>query len=117
MSIGDFYRGDTKVFNLTFTRNGAVYSVENMSIWMTLKKTKTQADADAAMQVSVSLGAGSPYDAGLATITLTPANTNISPGKYYYDIQLVDATGSPVVVTTIVSSTVNVLDDITRDTS
>lgn len=117
MSIGDFYRGDTKVFNLTFTKNGAVYNVENMTLWMTLKSKRTDTDANAAMQVQSAFSAGSPWAGGKGSITLTPADTNINPGKYYYDIQLVDASGSPAVVTTITSGSVNILDDITRNTS
>jgi len=118
MAIGDFYRGDTKVYNLTFTKSaGSPKDITNMTIWMTLKSAHTDADGAAALQVQHTFPVGSPSTLGIGTLTLTPAVTSINIGQYLYDLQLVDATGSPVVVTTLVSGTLDVLPDITRDTS
>ena len=117
MSIGDFYRGDTKVYNLTFKENNVAKDVSNMILFMTLKSSKSDLDASAALQVQTTFPSGSPSTSGIGTLTLTSNDTDITPGKYHYDLQLVDPTGSPAVVTTLVSGTLNVLTDITRDTS
>lgn len=90
MSIGNFHRGDTKVYNLTFTENGVAKDVSNMILFMTLKVNKGDADAAAAMQVQTTFPSGSPSNAGIGTLTLTSVDTNITPRKYYYDMQLVD---------------------------
>jgi len=118
MSIGNFYRGDTKVYSLVFTENGSPKNVENMLITMTLKSDIALVDGGAEMQVKYTLPAGSPADAGLGTLTLTSVETAaVAAGQYYYDLQLVDSSGSPVVVTTLVSGTIDVLEDVTKDTS
>jgi hypothetical protein len=117
MAIGDIYRGDTKVFNLAFTEDGDAKDISNMKLFMTVKSKPTDLDANAAIQVQTTFPAGSPSTAGIGTLTLTSVDTNVNPGKYHYDMQLVDPSGSPAIVTTLASGTIDILADITRDTT
>ena len=116
-SLPDFHRGDTVPYNVTFTENGVAKDISNMILFITLKANKADTDAAAAMQKKHTFPADANSIAGTGTVILTSAETNVSPGKYYYDIQLVDPTPNPVVVTTLTSGTVDVLRDISVDTA
>jgi hypothetical protein len=117
--LSDFYRGDTKNWSLTFTKNGSPIDVSNMSLYFTLKQDEEALDnATGSFQVSVTFPADANSVAGLGSLLLTSTFTNgIAPGTYFYDFQLVDSSASPAVVTTLAKGTVNVLVDITRTTA
>jgi len=110
-SINDFFRGDSRAIHLTINSTDYIGG----AAWLTLKAVKDDPDAIAALQKKASIVAGVDPDTAEATISLSPADTNITPKRYYYDIQLVNAAGS--VVTTALSGIVTVLADITRSTS
>lgn len=107
----EIYRGDSHNIAVNFTANAAGV-VENGAIWFTLKENKTDLDEDAILQKTEAIVVDPETDIGAGTINLTPANTNIEPKKYYYDIQFVNTDGS--VVKTLIEGTIKILVDITR---
>ena len=116
-SLPNFNRGDTVPYAVTFTENGAAKDISNMIMFITLKVNKTDTDANAALQKKHTFPADANSVAGTGSVILTSTETNITPRRYYYDIQLVDPSGSPVVVTTLAQGTVDVLQDISVDTA
>ena len=117
MSLSDFYRGDTKNWSLTFTKNGSPIDISNMTLYFTLKEDQDYADnaTSGVFQTSTTFPADATSQGGIGSLLLTSTFTNaIPPGAYYYDFQLVDSSVSPSVVTTLAKGTVNVLVDITR---
>jgi len=98
VGLDDFYRGDSKVIYLSI--NNTLF--EDGTAWLTFKKDKSDDDVDAVIQKSATIIVD-PADAtkNVVQFVLTPADTDIDIGLYYYDIQLVNAAGT--IVKTILS--------------
>jgi len=112
--IASFYRGDTKVFNLTFAdASGTAIDISGLKLWVTMKSNTADLDDAAAIQKVITFPADADSVAGIGSITLSSVETSVTPGTYYYDFQLVDESLSPPSVTTITSGRVNILQDIT----
>ncbi len=98
-----FYESDgTTPINLT---GGTVYFTANSS-------SAPETDVGAAITKTVT--SHTTPASGVTTIRLTSGDTNIEPGEYYYDVQLVDEDGN------VLSSRQNKLiikADITRRTA
>lgn len=115
MGIKNFYRGDTRKYRLKVRdkETGDPISVDNGTLYFTLKKNKTDEDVDAILQKSViGVEAEPASPTGLIEIILSNTETEIEPGSYYYDFQFVSSIGE---VFTIISDRVKVLSDITRN--
>ena len=110
-TISDFYRGDSKTIRVSIA--SAVYN--GGTAWLTLKANKDDLDADAVLQKSAPITAGTEPDTGEAAIALTPDDTELEPGRYYYDVQLVSADGG--IVTTTLAGKIACKVDITRSVS
>lgn len=111
-NISNFYRGDTNTIGLTITSNSIAYDITGSTIWFTLKKNKNDADSQASLQKEVT--SHTNPSGGITAITLSATDTNIQPGKYFYDIQMKTSGGE---IYTLASGTVEVLEDVTRSTS
>ena len=106
--LPNFYRRDTKVYNLVFTdAAGAAIKITNAIIVFTMKRRPSDFDDDAVIQKKAVITNG---PGGLATLTLTKTETDIDIGKYHYDIQYTSGTGA---VTTLIASTIEVLQETT----
>jgi len=98
-------------FNLNLTFEDSAGDPINISAWesikLTIKSRKALLDADAEYQgnATVTSGVG-----GLATVALTPADTEELVGSYYYDVQYVDGDGT---VKTFMSGIITFTRDIT----
>ena len=119
MSLPDFYRGDTKTYQMTFRDVlGNAIPLYGKELRFTLKSDKDLTDQDAELTKTVVFPDDGNSTAGNGSLQLTATETDVLvPGKYYYDFQLVDTTTNPVTVTTLAAGTVKVLTDITRTTS
>ncbi|MGN7613043.1 hypothetical protein ACQZV8_13270 [Magnetococcales bacterium HHB-1] len=119
-ALPDFYRGDTQVYNLSFTDNssGSAVDITGNDLWITLKVSLNDSDEDAAFQKQITFPPDSNSAQGVGQIILESSETKvITPGTYFYDFQYV-VPGSPPHVTTLTSGKVTVLPDITlRDTA
>jgi len=105
--LNNFYRRDTKAYNMTFTSGGLPLDISLATITFTMKRRASDLDASAAIQKKAVITDG---PGGLATLTLTSTDTEVDIGKYYYDIQYKSGTGT---ITTLVASTIEILQDVT----
>ena len=111
-----FPRGDTVNFTLNVAgADSTPVDISNQTVWLTAKANLTDEDADAAIQKSVTFPSTLDAQNGHGHLSLTADETNIAPGVYYYDIQLV-ADGTPKLVTTLVTGKITVTYDVTRST-
>ena len=107
------YRGDTKTFSLTFQNSeGNAKDITGATIYFTAKKDVQDSDDDAVIQVTQTTH--SDPTNGKSSIALSTDDTDIDPGRYNYDFQLVESDGS---VTTLVVDRLVILADISRTIS
>ncbi len=102
MAISNFVHGDTKEYNLTFSKSGAAYNITGHTIYMTLKTDNSLADNAGFPEVYQATGVITDGPGGLATVTLPSDQTKqlTAGAKYFYDVQIHDAS-TPTVVATI----------------
>ena len=114
-ALAPFYRGDTKVFNLSFKDNaGTPINISGHKLWFTMKINVTDADANAVFQKEITFPENTDSENGVGALTLGSDETGtIEPGTYFFDIQKV-IPGTPPIVATLLSGRVAVLSDITR---
>jgi hypothetical protein len=115
MKIKDVNRGDTRQIDVTFYQSDGVtpYDISGGTVYFTVNASSAPAD-DAAALISKDVTVHTAPQLGQSRITLTATDTDITPGTYYYDIQLKDANSN------ILSSKQDkfiVLADITRRTT
>jgi hypothetical protein len=111
--ISDYIRGDTRVINITCVESDGTTPINltGATVYFTLNSSKTPtSDASASLQKTVT--SHSDPNNGITSITINPADTQaLTPGVYYYDVQLVDASGH---VTSLKQDTFKINADITR---
>ena len=87
-------RGPTYTRTLNYSVNGEAASLVGATVRFTVKSSEyddSTDDSTAAISKDVTDGT----EAGVATITIEPSDTaTMTPGKYYYDIKVQDATGN-----------------------
>jgi hypothetical protein len=115
MKIKDVKRGDTRNIDVTFYQSDGVtpYDITGGTVFFTVNSSSAPAD-DLAAAISKNVTSHTEPTSGRSRIALTPSDTNITPGTYYYDVQLKDANGN------ILSSKQDkfvVLADVTRRTT
>lgn len=111
-------RGDTEFYDLTVTDElGARVDLTGSDLWFTVKVLSR--DADIILQKTTTSGIvladqNSQATRGMARITIDPADTEklLAPKSYYFDVQRKSMGG---VVTTVVTGTLSVTDDITKE--
>jgi hypothetical protein len=104
--LNNFYRRDTKVYDMTFkTSAGVAIDISLATITFTMKRRAS--DLTTAIQKEAVITNG---PSGLATLTLTSADTDIDIGEYCYDFQYESGTGA---ITTLLADTLEVLQDVT----
>ena len=88
-------RGDSQTYTLTFKQaDGTLYDISAWTIYFTLKENVDLADASASLQKILVAGTsgngfGTQGTAGIATISILPADTsNLTPKEYDFDIQV-----------------------------
>lgn len=112
-NVLNIFRGDSKTFSLTFKDSeDNPKDITGAIIYFTAKLQTTDSDEDAAIQV-IQTTHTDPTN-GKSSLSLTPDDTDINPGRYYYDFQLVEADGS---VTTLVVDKLSILADVSRSDS
>ena len=110
-NLPDLHRGDTDKYLLTFQdKPGNPVDITGTTIWFTIKVNCTFDDINASLQKKITTHTDALN--GKSEIDLTHDDTNnLSPGIYYYDIQLVDGDE----VTTVLYGNIRILPDVTRD--
>lgn len=113
MSIKDFYRGNSELYELTITDSaGNPIDLTGCTIWFTMKVDPNDSDSDAAIQKIVTEHSDPTH--GKTKVNLTAVDTrNLAPNKsYFYDFKYKNASGD--VVKTLLEGRVKVLQNITQ---
>lgn len=99
----EFFNKDTFDLNVTVNRNGSGMAVTGSTLYFTMKENRDDTDGAAIIQKT-----GSILDASAGTflIALDSSNTNVTPGRYFYDLQLNQALNT---VTTLTPQNATVL--------
>lgn len=92
MTVTDFYNGTTKKFTVTIDYNGITPDIhlDTVKFYLKAKSSDTDVQALITATADVSNPAGS---SGIASFNIASSDTNISPGKYYYEIDWTKAGG------------------------
>ena len=107
--LQDFFRGDDIQLTLNVTDpDGVVVDITGATIVFTLK-ADPELDPDSSALIQQTAALTDPTN-GVALIMVPNGDTDITPGNYHYDFELLDSAGK---VTTLIASTVNVLQDVT----
>jgi len=87
-------RGTTYTINFAYQRNGVATTLVGATVRFTMKTAEYStdtADTDASVVKNITTGTA----AGLATVTINPADTaTLTPATYYYDIKVQDSGGA-----------------------
>jgi len=106
-------KGDTQNYALTFTDDdGVAIDITGYTVFMTVKTGYDVTDEDATISKTVT--SHTDPTAGKTTITFTNLDTTVDPFNYRYDIQTKDTSGT---ITTVMSGTYKVTNEVTRRTS
>jgi hypothetical protein len=105
MAISNFFPGTTFSLRITINLNGTNPDITADTITFTLKVSDKDIDADAVIQQNADV-ATEGVD-GIATLTLTPATTDVPPRTYHYDLQWIVSTGEEYILD---SGTVKILE-------
>lgn len=89
----EIVRNRTKIYELCIRNknNGRADDISTYVIYFTVKKKMEDSDENALIKQKIGAESGSDYDhsdatSGKTLITLTPDDTNIPTGNYYYEM-------------------------------
>ena len=85
MAIRDFFEKTTKIFRLELRFNNETPDIRLDTISFILKKRKSDSDEEAPLLVEADVF--SEGEDGVAIFTLTPEDTAIETGNYFYEIK------------------------------
>jgi hypothetical protein len=93
-TIDNVVRGDTRTINLTFldSDGSTAINLAGGTVYFTVNSSSDPSD-DTGVAIQKTATSFTSASTGQHTFTLTHANTNITPGTYWYDAQFVDSTG------------------------
>lgn len=89
--LNDFFQGATKEFEIIFSKDGVTPNIVNDEVRIFVKTNKADTDANAKINVIadvITYGAD-----GKAVFKLTPSETALIPGSYYYQIIWTESNG------------------------
>lgn len=94
-TIGPCIRGDTRQVNLTFLESdgSTPINLAGGTAYFTVNSSSDPA-SDSTISFQKTATSFTSASTGQHTFTLTHANTNITPGTYWYDAQFVDTLGN-----------------------
>lgn len=114
--ITDYIRGDTRVININCFQSDGVTPLDLTSakVYFTVNSSNAPVDdTGIAFQKTTTLHTAPTL--GQTSITVLPTDTtSLTPGTYYYDVQVKDAAGN---ITSLKQDTFVIKADITRSTS
>lgn len=105
------YRGDSLELSVpvTYQSDGTAFDLTGYTAKFTAKSVPSKADSTAAISVD---GTISSPSTGIITFSIAPDDTDINPGVYWYDVQIVDTGNSKVF--TVVKDKLTIVEDVTR---
>lgn len=102
-SIRNFYEKTSKAFELRLKFNGVAPNIEGHEVTLIFKKRKDDPDTEALLLKNASLERG---EEGIALFNLTPEDTSLNPGPYFYEIRWTTVFGDVYILE---SSSVSIL--------
>jgi hypothetical protein len=107
-------RGDTSSINFSLTDDGSPVDLTGATVFFTAKPALTNDITDTSAVMSVEVTSHSNPTAGETVIPLSSTDTDVTPGEYFYDIQVKrgDAT-----IVSIPARKLEVFADVTRRTT
>ena len=104
-------KGDTRTIEVTVKDStGTVVNLTGGTLYFTVNATKIPTD-DTSAAIAKTVSSFDAPTTGVQNITLSSSDTDITPGKYYYDAQFVTSGG---VVMSTKQSVLTVLPDTTQ---
>lgn len=94
--IRDFIRGDSRTITITFLQSDGITPIDltGGKVYFTVNSTQNPTD-DTGAVIAKTVTSFSAPTTGVANVNLTNADTqSVTPGTYYYDCQLKDASGN-----------------------
>lgn len=94
LADNELIRGDSRTIKVTFKdADGALYDLTGATAYLTINRNgKPTSDTTAALQ-KTETDIENPTS-GIVSFKLSPTDTNLTPGNYWFDVQLVDAEGN-----------------------
>lgn len=89
------YQGDTRIYEMSFVEDSAPMDITGWYVYMNIKANK---NPDAVPLVTKTVTSHYDPEGGLTKIELTPPNTDLTPGLYFYDVRYKDADGKVVTI-------------------
>lgn len=107
------YRGDDKVFDINVTDSeGEIVDITGYTVKFTVRAEAN--DDTYLIHKTTPSGSGisliDPTN-GVARLSLSSTDTDLTPGKYVYDVEVTDTNGR---VSTVVVDTFKIIRDVTR---
>lgn len=94
MAVIKINRGTTRTMAFEYRRDGEPRSLVGATLRFTVKATEWDSDADdSTALIRKDITEHTDAAAGESEIILTPADTDVTPGKYYWDIRVEESTG------------------------
>lgn len=84
--------GTSKTYTLTVKRNNVVIDITGWTFYFNVKRNLSQLDTEAAISKVVTNHTDPTH--GVTKIVLSPTDTDISPGTYFYDITYKDTSNN-----------------------
>ena len=81
-------RKTSKLYELRFTKSGGRIDITDWIVFFTMKNNMSDPDAQAV--ISKTIKEFDNPSSGIATVSLTADDTDITPKSYYYDITVQD---------------------------
>jgi len=117
MSFGNFTKGDTVTYNVTWSApGGGALDLTGMTLYMTLKTSLALADnapLPDALQITGTITGDPTLGAGSFLFESDQTKQLTAGAKYFYDVQVHDASVPPVVSTTE-NGSITVIADVTN---
>lgn len=107
----EIIRGDSETIEFELTDNGEAVDLTGSEVFFTAKPALTNDAGDTTAVIKKNVTSHSDPTEGKTQIILTSTDTNVTPGIYYYDIQ-VKKSGN--IITSIKARQLEVLADVTR---
>ena len=87
-------KGTTYAITFTYKRDGVAADLTGATVYFTIKSAEFDSDADDSdALIKKDVTVHTDAESGETEITLSPTDTNVVPGDYFYDIKVKEADG------------------------
>lgn len=90
----EFYKKNTVNINLSMTG----VNLTGATVYFTVKEEADDVASDTTALIKKDVTSHTDPTHGITTVVLTPTDTNVTPGKYGYDIKLKKASGEQTTI-------------------